>query len=72
MRGAVLYRTHCSSCHGDEPENGTQGVYKGLTASVLESAYRRVVVMQPFTTLLSAANNQDVAAFIEYRVDPRP
>lgn len=70
MRGAVLYRDHCSGCHGDEPENGTQGVYKGLTADVLASAYRRVMVMRQFSTLFTAANNEDVAAFIESRVNP--
>ena len=30
MRGAVLYRDNCASCHGTEPENGTQGIYKGV------------------------------------------
>jgi mono/diheme cytochrome c family protein len=68
MRGAVLYRDHCSGCHGDEPENGTQGVYKGLTADALVSAYRRVMVMRQFSTLFTAANNEDVAAFIDSRV----
>jgi mono/diheme cytochrome c family protein len=72
LRGAVLYRDHCSSCHGSEPENGTQGIYKGLTANVIEAAYGRVMVMRQFSNLFSAANNDDVAAFIEYRVDPRP
>ncbi len=70
MRGGVLYRDHCRSCHGDEPENGTQGVYKGFTPDVLTSAYRRVMVMQQFTTLFNAANNEDVAAFIDSRVHP--
>jgi mono/diheme cytochrome c family protein len=71
IRGAALYKTYCSSCHGDDPEDGTQGVYKGLTAEVIEAAYRRVPVMQPLDAMLSPANDADIAAFIESRVRAR-
>jgi mono/diheme cytochrome c family protein len=69
MRGAVLYQ-NCGGCHGTDPETGVLGIYKGTTASVLEAAYRRVGVMNRFTTSLTAANNSDLAAFIKSRVSP--
>lgn len=69
MRGAVLYQ-NCSGCHGDEPESGVLGIYKGTTASVLEAAYRRVGVMNRFASSLTAGNNVDLAAFIKSRVAP--
>lgn len=71
MRGALLYQNqNCNSCHGDEPENGVRGIYKGVTADVLEAAYRRVREMNVYASSLSAANNDDLAAFIKSRVDP--
>ncbi len=68
MRGAVLYKSYCSGCHGDDPDAGTQGIYKGLTAEVIEAAYRRVDSMRLLASALTAANNADIAAFIESRV----
>lgn len=68
MRGAALYKSYCSGCHGDDPEDGTQGVYKGLTAEVIQAAYRRVDVMRSLDSVLTPSNDTDVAAFIEYRV----
>ena len=70
MRGATFYKSYCSGCHGDEPENGTQGVYKGLTADVIQAAIRRVDSMRLLSSVLTAANNTDIAAFIESRVRP--
>jgi mono/diheme cytochrome c family protein len=70
MRGAVLYKSYCSGCHGDEPENGTQGVYKGLTAEVILAATRRVDSMRILSSVLDATQNADIAAFIESRVRP--
>lgn len=70
LRGAVLYRDHCASCHGDDPENGTQGIYKALTAEVIEAAYRRVELMRLIDAVLSAEQDADIAAFIESRVRP--
>ena len=70
MRGAALYKSYCSGCHGDDPEDGTQGVYKGLTAEVIEAAYRRVESMRLLASVLNAANDADIAAFIESRVRP--
>jgi mono/diheme cytochrome c family protein len=65
----VLYQ-NCSGCHGLEPENGSLGIYKGVTPAVLEAAYRRVASMNRFSTSLTAANNSDLAAFIKSRVSP--
>jgi hypothetical protein len=47
-----------------------RGIYKGVTADVLTAAYRRVAVMNSFSTSLTAANNSDLAAFIKSRVSP--
>jgi mono/diheme cytochrome c family protein len=69
MRGAVLYQ-NCSGCHGADPGTGVRGIYKGVTADVLTAAYRRVAVMNSFSTSLTAANNSDLAAFIKSRVSP--
>lgn len=68
MRGAVLYKSYCSGCHGDDPDAGTQGVYKGFTPEVIEAAYRRVDTMQLLASVLTPANTADIAAFIESRV----
>ena len=70
MRGAVIYQSNCASCHGLEPETGTQGIYKGVSVSVLQAAYRRVQVMNLFSASLSAANTSDLAAYISSRVSP--
>ena len=69
MRGAVLYQ-NCSGCHGADPGTGVRGIYKGVTADVIEAAYRRVGVMSGFATSLTRANNLDLAAFIRSRVSP--
>jgi mono/diheme cytochrome c family protein len=69
-RGATLYQANCSGCHGDDPEIGTQGIYKGLTPEILTAAYRRVDVMGVFAVLLSSADTTDLAAFIKSRVSP--
>ena len=70
MRGAVLYRSNCSGCHGAEPETGTQGVYKGVSVSVLQAAYGRVQEMNAFSSLLSAADTSNLAEYIRSRVSP--
>lgn len=70
MRGATLYKSNCSGCHGDDPEVGTQGIYKGTSADVISAAYRRVDAMRAFAMLLSAADTDDIAAFIRSRVNP--
>lgn len=68
MRGAALYKSYCSGCHGDDPDAGTQGIYKGLTAEVIEAAIRREDSMRLLASVLTTANNADIAAFIESRV----
>jgi len=70
QRGATLYKANCSGCHGDDPESGTQGIYKGVSADVLVAAYRRVDAMRLFGMMLSTADNTDLAAFIRSRVAP--
>lgn len=70
QRGAVLYQ-QCAGCHGgQDPGIGTSGIYKGVMASVLVSAYRRIGVMNVFLTTMSDANNEDIAAYIRNRVGP--
>ena len=64
----MLYQSNCASCHGNYPDTGTQGIYKGVTPAVLQSAYNRVDVMNLFARALSAQDTQDVAAFISYSV----
>lgn len=69
QRGAVLYQD-CVDCHGIDPEIGVRGIYKGVTADIIVAAYRRVSTMNRFLTLYSAADNDDLAAYIRSRVAP--
>ncbi|MBI5716864.1 MAG: cytochrome c [Burkholderiales bacterium] len=68
VRGAMLYQRECATCHGSDPEVGTQGIYKGVTPAVLRAAYGRVQVMNAFASTLSSRDTEDLAAYISYRV----
>jgi mono/diheme cytochrome c family protein len=73
MRGAALYASDavgCGNCHGAEPADMIQGIQKGTTAAALAASYRSVRSMNRYQTLLTAANNDDLAAFIRSRLTP--
>ena len=58
----------CANCHGSEPADMIQGIQKGTTVAALVNSYRSVRSMNSYSTSLTTANNEDLAAFIRSRV----
>lgn len=69
MRGSALYQS-CANCHGSEPADMISNIQRGTTAAVLAASYRSVSSMKQYQTMLTTANNEDIAAFIRSRLSP--
>lgn len=65
--GKVVYQ-NCGGCHGADPASKVLNIQKGITATALTAAYKKVGSMSQFQTTLSATDNLNLAAYIASRV----
>lgn len=59
----------CFNCHLD-PVDRLSNIQRGVTVAALQASYRSVGSMNQYQNLLTAANNEDLAAYIRSRVAP--
>ena len=72
-RGQTLYTTYCATCHNPGGNPGPDFIRKGAgDPSVLGIAFRTVLEMEPFETLLSPTDVADLAAYLAVRFGVTP
>jgi len=73
VRGQTLYTTYCAVCHNPGGNPGPEFIRKGAgDPSVLGIAFRTVLEMEQFETLLTTADVADLAAYLAVRFDVTP
>jgi mono/diheme cytochrome c family protein len=73
--GQTIYTTYCATCHNPGGNPGPDFIRKGAgDPSVLGIAFRTVLEMEPFETLLSTTDVVDLAAYlaVKFGVTPVP